>query len=197
MSRGAGTRGSTTRSTSADCAYPGRPLLARLQRCRRQGPDDRCVGRKTLADRLGAPSSPVRLASQASLAQHRVERFVARGDRDRRHEVRPRILHEPFDLALVVALAGSSEPILEQVVADQFRERPRALALAIPANLRHRDLEIVVEDRKRNAAKKLECRYVPVEEGLRRLRRIGLHEASVRLRQVHAEKMNLLAYPTN
>ena len=177
--------------------HAGRPLLARLQRRRWQGSDDRRVGRQTLADRLSAPSSPVRLASQAAHAQHPVERFVARGDRDRRHEVRPCILHESFDLPLVVALAGSSKPILEQVVADQFGERPRALALAIPANLRHRDLEIVVEDRQRHAAKKLECRYVSVEEGLRRLRRIGLHEAGVRLRQIHAEEMNLLAHPAN
>src|SRR5450759_5735471 len=129
-----------------------------------RGSDDSCVGRQTLADRLGAPSSPVRLASQAAHAQHPVERFVVRGDRNRRHEVRSRIFYEPFDLPLVVALAGSSEPIFEQVVADQFGERPRALALAVPADLRHRNLEIVVEDRQRHAAEELERRYVPVEE---------------------------------
>ena len=110
---------------------------------------------------------------------------------------RPCILHEPFDLPLVVALAWSSEPILEQVVADQFGERPRALTLAIPANLRHRDLEIVVEDRQRHAAKELKRRYMPVKEGFRRLRRIGLHETGIRLRQIHAKEMNLLAHPAN
>src|SRR5450759_3589412 len=162
-----------------------------------RGSEDPGVGPQTLADRLGSPSSPVRLASQASLAQHPVERFVVRGDRNRRHKVRSRILHEPFDLPLVVALAGSSEPILEQVVADQFGERPRALALAVPADLRHRYLEIVVENRQRYAAEELERRYVPVEESLRRLRRIGLHETRVRLRQIHAKEVYLLAHPAN
>ena len=33
---------------------------------------------------------------------------------------------------------------------------------------------------------------MPVEEGLGRLARIGLHEAGVRLRQVHAEEVDLL-----
>ena len=35
---------------------------------------------------------------------------------------------------------------------------------------------------------------MPVQEGLRRLRRIGLHEAGVRLRQVHAEEVDLPAH---
>lgn len=33
---------------------------------------------------------------------------------------------------------------------------------------------------------------MPIEEGLGRLRRIGLYEAGIRLRQVHAEEVNLL-----
>src|SRR5665811_213551 len=67
----------------------------------------------------------------------------------------------------------------------------------MPGNLLPRELEIIVEDRQRHAAEELERRYVPVEEGLRRLRWIGLHETSVRLRQIHAKEMKLLAYPAN
>ena len=38
------------------------------------------------------------------------------------HEVAPRVAHQPFDLAVVVALARSSEAIGEQVVRLQLAE---------------------------------------------------------------------------
>lgn len=49
--------------------------------------------------------------------------------RDRHHEVRARILHQPFDLALVVALARPAKAIGKQVVAGQPCEGLVPLAL--------------------------------------------------------------------
>jgi hypothetical protein len=51
-------------------------------------------------------------------------------------------------------------------------------------NPRHRDFEIIVQDRDRHAAEEGEGRNMAVEKGLGRLRRIGLDEAGVRLRQI-------------
>jgi hypothetical protein len=44
--------------------------------------------------------------------------------RNRHHEVAPRVSHQPFDLALVVALARSAETVGEQIVRLQFAEDP-------------------------------------------------------------------------
>ena len=82
-------------------------------------------------------------------------------------------------------------------MAHQLGERPCPLAPAIAADLRHRDARVVIEHRQRDAAKEAEGRDVPVQERLRRLARIGLHEAGVRLRQVQAEEVNLLPHPAD
>ena len=108
-----------------------------------------------------------------------------------RQEIGPRKLHQALDLSLVIALARSTEAILEQVMADQFGERSRAQALAVAQNPGHRDLGVVVENRDWNAAEKSERRDMAVQKGLRRLRRIGLDETGVRMRQVEAEDVQL------
>ena len=82
-------------------------------------------------------------------------------------------------------------------MAEQLCECLSALALAVAADLGHRDLGVVVQDRHRHAAEEGEGAYVPVQEGFRGLARIGLDEAGVRLRQVHAEEVDLLAHPTD
>ncbi len=107
------------------------------------------------------------------------------------------MLHQPLDLALVVPLAGAAEAVREQVMADQLGERPRPLALAVAADLRHRDLEIIVPDRARHPAEERERRDMAVQERLGRLPQKGLHEAGVRLRQIHAQEVHLLAHPAD
>ncbi|GEM_PF-6972726 len=82
-------------------------------------------------------------------------------------------------------------------MAEQFGERPRRLALAVTADLRHRDLEVVIKQRQRHPAKECERRHLPIEKRFRRLTRISLHDPRIRLRQVHAEKVDLLAHPTD
>ena len=82
-------------------------------------------------------------------------------------------------------------------MAGKFHEGAGALALAVAEDLRHCDLEIIVQNRDRHAAEKRKCRDVPVEKGFRGLRRIGLDEAGVRVRQVEAEHMQLHRHATN
>lgn len=89
------------------------------------------------------PSGPLFLPSAAAAFQFRVKVVVARRLRDRHHEVCPRVLDQPFDLSLVIALAGAPEAIGEQVVADQSGEGLGALALAVTADLRDRDLRVM------------------------------------------------------
>src|ERR1700720_2699330 len=79
-------------------------------------------------------------------------------------------------------------------MADELGEGPGALPLAVAKNARHCDFEIIVQNRDRHAAEKRKRGDVPVEERFRGLRRIGLDEAGVRMRQVEAEHMQLHPY---
>src|SRR3984893_5568875 len=68
-------------------------------------------------------------------------------------------------------------------MADELGEGAGALALAVAENPHHCDFEIIVQNRDRHATEKGKCRDVPIEKSLGRLRRIGLDETGVRLRQ--------------
>ncbi len=110
---------------------------------------------------------------------------------------KPPSLDDGFDLALVVPVARTAEAIGEQIVAQQSRERPRPRARAIAADLGHGQPRVVVQDRLRYAPEERERRDMTVEECLRRLGRIRLHERRVRMRQVHVEPVHLLAHAAN
>jgi len=86
------------------------------------------------------------LTSTTTLFEMGVQFVEAGGDRYGHHEVGPRKLHKPLDLALVVALCGPAEAVPKQIVAAQLCEGARPLALPVAADLRHRDLRVVVED---------------------------------------------------
>jgi hypothetical protein len=121
-------------------------------------------------------------SAPAALQQLRVELREAGRVRNRHHEVAPRVTHQPFDLALVVALARPAEAVGEQVVRLQLAEDPRPLTLTIAQDARHCQLEVVVQDRTRHAAEELEADVVPFTEGFAALRRIGLYQAAVAVR---------------
>src|SRR5439155_9746676 len=118
-------------------------------------------------------------STAAACHQMGVQRREAVEHRDWYEEVPPRIADQPFDLALVVAFAGSAEPILEQVVRLQLAEHPRPLPLAVTEDAGHRDLGVVVENRLRHAAEECKRPNVTVAERFRRLSWIGHHEAGV------------------
>ena len=73
----------------------------------------------------------------------------------------------------------------------QLGEGAGALTPAIPQDLRHRQLGIVVEDALGHSAQKGERRYVSIQEGLGGLRGIGLDEAAVAVGQVQDEAVGL------
>src|SRR6202140_2863829 len=81
----------------------------------------------------------------------RVQLLPTLHPRNRHQKVPPRVTHQPFHLPLVVALARTSELLLKQIVALQFRERPRLLPLSASQNLRHRQLRVVVENLPRHS----------------------------------------------
>ena len=113
--------------------------------------------------------------------------------RDRHEELATGRLHRRFHLALVVALAGTAEAVAEQVVRLQMAERPGALTRAVAQNARHRRRRVVVQHRERNPAEEGEGADMAVQERLRRLLRIGLHEPDIGMRQDRAEEGHLLA----
>ena len=131
---------------------------------------------------------PLKAARQQPLVQDRQVMHL----RDRHHEPAPCRLHQGLDLALVVALAGPAEAVAEQVVRLQVGEGLRAPTRAVAQDPCHRKRRVVIEDRSRQTAEEGEGADMAVEEGLRRLPRIGLDEPDVGMGQDQAEEGNLL-----
>src|SRR5207253_376986 len=94
----------------------------------------------------------------------------------------------PSFLPNTVYKSGSTP---EQIVGLQFTEDSSALPGAIAEDACNRQLGVVVEDRPRYSAKELEADIVTFTEGLGALRRIGLHQASIAVRQIHREEVDL------
>ena len=121
-----------------------------------------------------------------------IERGEALEGRYGHQEVAPDVAHHALDFSLVVALARTAEPVLEQVVGLELGERPGALSPAIAQDSRHRQLGIVVENALRDSAQEGERRDVAVQEGLGGLGRVGLHKAAVAVGQVQDEVVGFL-----
>src|SRR5450755_2121265 len=112
-------------------------------------------------------------STAAAFKQIGVQRLEALEHRDWYEEVPSRIADQPFDFALVVAFAGSAEPILEQVVRLQLSEHARPSPLAVTEDAGHRNLGVVIQDRLRYATEEGKCPNVAVAEGFRCLCRIA------------------------
>ena len=134
---------------------------------------------------------------EAALLEMRIELGEAGEGWDRHQKAAARIADQALDLAFVVAFARPAEPIEEQIVRLQLGKRARPLALAITEEAADRQLGVVVENRLRRTAQEGEGRIVAVEESLDPLRRVGLDEAGIRVRQVEAEEVDLLPDTTD
>ena len=73
-------------------------------------------------------------------------RIKALEGRDGHEEVAPHISHQAFDLSFVVALAGTPEPVLEEVVGLKLGKGTGALTSAVTQYPGHGQPGIVVED---------------------------------------------------
>ena len=178
-------------------ADPARPLLAGVVGRRRQVVEALEVPRQPRADRLVMAAQPIAETPAAIRQQLLVQRSEAGGMRQRHQVVPPDQSDQPLHFALVVALARAAEPIGEQVMRLQLAEHARPLPCSVAQDPRHRQLGVVVQDRRRHAAEERERRNVTGAERLRRLRRIGLHEAGIAVRQVHREEVDLPLHPAD
>jgi hypothetical protein len=121
--------------------------VASLKRRGGKLPKGRPVGGKALADRLLMASRAFNLTAETPFNEPRVQRFKRRRMRNRRQIIKPHELHQPFDLAFVVALARPSKAVGKEKMADQFSEGLRALAPPIAENLRYGELGVVIQYR--------------------------------------------------
>jgi hypothetical protein len=85
----------------------------------------------TTQDRLAPPA--------AAMQEPGVQGVKAVRHRQRRHELTPDIADQPLHLAFVVALTRPAKPVVEQIMALQFREHMRAQTLATLHNPRYRE----------------------------------------------------------
>ena len=117
---------------------PARPLLAGVVGYWRQGQQGLQVPLHPMADALRVAPKPSVHPLQAPALQVGIQRLEALEGRRRRQEVAPHVADHPLDLPLVVALAGTAEPVVEEVwdwssVKARVRLRrpsPRILATA-------------------------------------------------------------------
>ena len=111
---------------------------------------------------------------------------------------KPSTPHPEFvEGALVVPLTGPAEPVGKKVMRLKLGEHPRAPACAIAQDARDRERGVVIENRQRHAVEEGECRIVTVAERLGRLRRIGLDEARIAVRQIQGKEVNLPGDPAD
>ena len=75
-----------------------------------------------------------------------VQSIEALEGRRRHQKVAPHVADHAFDLPLVVALAGTPKPVIEEVVGLEFGEGPGAFTASITQYLRHRQLGVVVQN---------------------------------------------------
>ena len=75
-----------------------------------------------------------------------IQALKALEGRSGHQEIAPSVAHQARHHSLVITLAGTPEPVVEQVVGLDLDEGAGALAPAVPQYLRHRQLGIVVED---------------------------------------------------
>src|SRR5438270_4007563 len=178
-------------------ADPGGPLLAGVIGCWRQVLEGRQIPRQALADCLVVTAQPIGEPAATTLEQLLVQRREARRPRYRHQQVPADPADQPFDLALVIPLTRTPEPVDKQVMGLQLAEHSRPLPRPIAQDAGHRQLGIVVEDRLRYAAEEAKCGVVPVAKRFGGFRRIGLHKAGVAVRQVDCKKVDLALYPGN
>ena len=97
-----------------------------------------------LADGLGVSPQHGVHPLQAPPLQVGIQRLKTLHRRYRHQEVAPRVAHHPLDIPLVIALAGTTEPVLEQVVGLQLGAGPGALPASMAQYLRHRQLGVAL-----------------------------------------------------
>jgi len=73
----------------------------------------------------------------------------------------------------------------------------RRLPRAVAQDTRHRQFGVVIQDRRRYAAKEGAHRHVSGAKCLRRLRRVDLHQAGIAVRQVQREGVDLPFHPAD
>ena len=143
-----------------------------IERRRRQRGHRLEVAFEALPDALAMPAKNVTLALAAALLQILVERLEACKARQRNHEVAPRPAHQTLHRPLVVALAGASVSVPDEVVREKSAEQLRPAACPVALDPRHKTSIVVVEHRQRDRAEERECVRVPVNPRLGRRRRI-------------------------
>ena len=173
-------------------ADPSRGLVAGVEGRGRQGRHRLQVPRQPRADRLGIAAQDLRLALAALRLEPAVEVLPGGEARQRHHEGAPRPADQPFDGALVVALAGPAVAVADQVVRQEPAEEPGPLAGPVGQDARHQAAVVVVEHRERHPPEEGEGVDVAVHPGLGGRRRIGADEAGVALRQVEGKEMRRL-----
>src|SRR3954453_24164798 len=117
------------------------------------------------------------------------------GGTHRHQQVPAHPTDQSLNFALVVAFAGPAEPVGKHVMRLQLAEHARPLPPPVAQDPRHRQGGVVVQDRARHLAEEAERGVMSVTERFGALRRIGLYETGVAVRQVHRKEVDLALSP--
>jgi len=116
---------------------------------------------------------------------------------DGHQEVPASIPHQTFHLPLIISLARTAKPVIEQVVGLQLGEHPGPLTAAISQYPGHRQGGVVVQNALGHPAQKCEGGDVSITEGLGGLRWIRLHVARIAVREIHGQVVGFLLRATD
>ena len=119
-------------SDQREGTHPARLLLTGVVGHRGQRHQCFQVPLHTMPDGLGVAPQPGVHPLQTTPLQEGVQGIKALEGRDGHEEVAPHIADQALNLAFVVALAGTPEPVLEQVVGLKLGKGAGALATPIP-----------------------------------------------------------------
>src|SRR5271155_272073 len=155
------------------------------------------VALEAFRDGLPVSTQPTLLSLQAGGFQMQVQFFPACCAWNRNHEVAPRIAHQAFDLALIVALGWTTELLREQIMTLQLGEGSRLLPFAVAEDPRHRQRGVVIENPRGNTAKIGEGSYVTFEKSFGGFGRKCHHEAIVGMGQVEGKIVGLALHSGN
>ena len=171
-------------------AHTGQVPVARVIRHCRQRQEGVEITHHALAYRLCVAPELRLHPIQAPLLEVGVESLEAIERWDRNKEVPPGVSDHTLDLALVVALARTSEPVLEQVVRLKLCEHSCASATTVSQYPGNCQTGVVVHDALWNSSKERERRHMSVAERLGGLGGVCPDEHGIAVGQVQDEEVD-------
>lgn len=172
-------------------------LITGVKRCCWQIHHRLKITRQALSDAIAVSAQNIHLTFAALLCQPEVQGFPRRKPGDGHHEVASSKPDQALNGALVVAFAGPTITVINEVMRQEPAEQLGPLTRATRQNLCHQAPIIIVKNRLRHAPKERKSMDVAINPSLGNGSGISAHKTSIAVGQIQREEMRLLFNATN